>query len=113
MEISKAQYEAYEAVRLSGVTNMFAVDTVAELSGLTREEVLEVQKQYTELKEKFSTPQPTDVGNVICPTCKKEFDPATEEGAFVLDIGECGSCDHVRGDVMADMESAYEEGDVE
>lgn len=33
---------AYEDVRLSGVTNMFAVTTVCALTGLSKEKVLEI-----------------------------------------------------------------------
>lgn len=53
MEITKEQFEAYEGVRESGVTNMFALQTVKELSGLERDEIAEIMKRYGELKEKY------------------------------------------------------------
>lgn len=49
----RRQFEAYEQVRQSGVTNMFDVNTVCALSGLTRNEVLFVQKHYGKLAEQF------------------------------------------------------------
>lgn len=49
----KERFERYEKVRVSGITNMFDVKTVCALSGLDREEVMFVMKNYTELKEKY------------------------------------------------------------
>lgn len=60
MEITQEQYEAYEAVRVSGITNMFAINVVIieaeEESGieLTRDEVVEIMRNYRELSEKYS-----------------------------------------------------------
>jgi len=51
--ITKEEFEAYEKVRVSGVTNMWAVDVVEELSGLDRNKILEIMKTYSELNEKF------------------------------------------------------------
>ena len=52
-EITKEQFEAYVDVQTSGVTNMFDVRTVGELSGLEKEEILEIMKNYGELKDKY------------------------------------------------------------
>ena len=52
-EITKEQFEAYEAVRTSGVTNMFDIRVVTELSGLSKEEVLDIMNQYEELDKKY------------------------------------------------------------
>ena len=51
-EITKEQFEAYVDVQESGVTNMFDVKTVSELSGLEKEEIMTIMKSYGELKEK-------------------------------------------------------------
>ncbi len=51
--ITKEQFEDYEDVRVSGVTNMFDVKTVMAMSGLTREQCSEIMKDYSELKEKY------------------------------------------------------------
>ena len=51
--IDKEKFEAYEAVRTSWVTNMFDVRFVCELSSLTRDEVKDIMKNYTEYSEKY------------------------------------------------------------
>ena len=52
-EITKEQFEAYVSVQMSGVTNMFDVKTVSDLSGLEKEEIMEIMKNYGELKDKY------------------------------------------------------------
>ena len=52
-EITQEQFEAYVDVQQSGVTNMFDVKTVGELSGLEKEEIMTIMKSYSELKEKY------------------------------------------------------------
>ena len=52
-EITKEQFEAYVDVQESGVTNMFDVKTVSQLSGLEKEEIMTIMKSYGELKEKY------------------------------------------------------------
>ena len=52
-EITKEQFKAYEAVRVSGVTNMFMVSVVCDLSGLTKETVIAIMKQYGDLMVKY------------------------------------------------------------
>ena len=51
-DITKEQFESYEAVRESGVTNMFAVDIVSKLSGLDRETIFCIMENYKYLEEK-------------------------------------------------------------
>ena len=53
IKITKSKFNAYEDVRVSGVTNMFAVKTVMELSGLTREECLNIMKHYTTYQKQY------------------------------------------------------------
>ena len=55
MEISKEQFLDYEAVRLSGVTEMTAITVIEELSGLSREQIFEIMKRHDEFKKKYST----------------------------------------------------------
>jgi hypothetical protein len=50
---TKEQFEAYERVRQSGVTNMFAVNVVAQLSGLTREQITGIMENYSQLCEQY------------------------------------------------------------
>ena len=53
MEITEQQFQAYEDVRVSGVTNMFAVNVVSDLSGLERNEILFIMQHYEELCKKY------------------------------------------------------------
>ena len=50
---TQEQIEAYVDVQESGVTNMFDVKTVGELSGLEKEEIMTIMQSYSELKEKY------------------------------------------------------------
>ena len=52
-EITKEQFEAYVDVQMSGVTNMFNVKLVGELSGLKKEEIVEIMTNYGTLKDKY------------------------------------------------------------
>lgn len=54
-EITKEEFEAYESVRVSGVTNMFMTNVVSELSGLDRATIISIIKGYTELAEKYKS----------------------------------------------------------
>jgi len=53
IEISKEEFEAYEKVRSSGVTNMFDVNKVCILSRLDRDKVKAIMKHYNSLMEKY------------------------------------------------------------
>ena len=52
-EITKEQFEAYVDVQESGVTNMFDVKTVCQLSGLEKEQIMKIMTNYGELKDKY------------------------------------------------------------
>ncbi len=53
MNITKKEFEDYETVRYSGVTNMFDTKTVSKLSGLDKDKILEIMKQYGSLIKKY------------------------------------------------------------
>ena len=55
--ISEEQFNAFEEVRESGMTNMFDVPAVIELAGsvLNKKEVHTIMDNYTNLKSKFET----------------------------------------------------------
>jgi len=53
IEITKDEFMAYEGVRRSGVTNMFAVSVVMKISELSKEKVLKIMENYSELAEKY------------------------------------------------------------
>ena len=50
MPITKEDFEAYCEVQESGVTNMFNVNRVSQLSGLERDQIVFIMKNYSELK---------------------------------------------------------------
>lgn len=52
-DITEQQFTEYERVRQSGVTNMFDLKRVSRLSGLKREVILVIQKNYGALAVKF------------------------------------------------------------
>ena len=52
-KITQEQFEAYVDVQESGVTNMFDVKTVGELSGLEKEKIMTIMTNYGQLKEKY------------------------------------------------------------
>jgi len=49
----KEKFERYVKVQKSGATNMFAVNDVCNLSGLKKEDVMDIMKEYSELAEKY------------------------------------------------------------
>ena len=51
--ITQEDYQAYEDVRLSGVTNMFAVSTVSDYSGLSKDKIVSIMKNYSALRSKY------------------------------------------------------------
>ena len=53
MEITQDQFDAYEDVRESGVTNMFDVSTVSDYSGLNREQIMTIMKNYGDLNDRY------------------------------------------------------------
>tara|TARA_R110000796_G_scaffold25284_5_gene71459 strand:- start:596 stop:769 length:174 start_codon:yes stop_codon:yes gene_type:complete len=52
IEITKAQFEAYVRVQKSGVTNMFDIRNVTALTGLDKNQCMEIMSNYSELEEK-------------------------------------------------------------
>ena len=54
LEITEEQFTAYVRVQKSGVTNMFDVRNVTALTGLNKNQIMEIMKTYGELEEKYS-----------------------------------------------------------
>jgi len=54
MKITKHEYERYEECRKSGITNMFMVSNVQAVTGLERDKILYIMKNYEDLQKKFS-----------------------------------------------------------
>mgnify|MGYP003122725870 CR=1 FL=1 len=53
MNITQEEFDAYEDVRQSGITNMFNVSVVSDYSGLSRQQIMAIMKNYSELNEKY------------------------------------------------------------
>lgn len=53
MKITKGQFLSYESVRQSGVTNMWDTKNVTDCSGLTKEQILDIMKNYKSLSKKY------------------------------------------------------------
>ena len=51
--ITREDFEAYVDVQESGVTNMFNAKLVGELSGLDKEQIITIMKNYGTLKDKY------------------------------------------------------------
>ena len=53
MAIPKEEFYAYTTVQHSGVTNMFDLRTVSELSGLGRPKIVEIMEKYEIYHKKY------------------------------------------------------------
>ena len=53
INITKEDFRKYVEIQNSGATNMFMVSTVCELSGLEREQVMAIIKNYSEYEKMF------------------------------------------------------------
>ena len=52
-DITQDEFDAYEDVRQSGVTNMFNVSVVSDYSGLSREKIIDIMSNYETLCIKY------------------------------------------------------------
>lgn len=53
-EVSREDFEKYVACQMSGVINMYAVNVVEEITGLTREKITAIMENYGEYEKKYS-----------------------------------------------------------
>jgi len=53
VNITQDEFDAYEDVRISGVTNMFNVSVVSDYSGLSKEKIIEIMSNYEILNKKY------------------------------------------------------------
>ena len=53
MNITQDEFNAYEDVRESGVTNMFNVSVVSDYSGLSRDKITTIITNYNTLADKY------------------------------------------------------------
>ena len=57
IEITQDDFNAYEDVRQSGVTNMFNVAVVSDYSGLNRAKIIAIMANYKALYERYGSYQ--------------------------------------------------------
>ena len=53
IEITQDDFQAYEDVRESGVTNMFNTAVVSDYSGLSRDKIISIMQNYSALYSKY------------------------------------------------------------
>ena len=52
--ITKSEFKSYVSVQMSGVTNMFDVNTVGSLSGLSKAKIMDIMKNYSQYDSNFN-----------------------------------------------------------
>jgi hypothetical protein len=53
MKISENEFNAYRQVQYSGITNMFNIKLVGELSKLNEKQILYIMENYGELENQY------------------------------------------------------------
>jgi hypothetical protein len=53
IRISEQDFKRYVRVQMSGVTNMFAIDTVRRLTGLTEQKIKSIMDNYDSLCDAY------------------------------------------------------------
>ena len=53
MTITQEQFDAYVEVQESGITNMFNVQVVSDYSGLSRDKIMTIMKNYSDLNDRY------------------------------------------------------------
>ena len=53
IEITQDDFQAYEDVRESGVTNMFNTSVVSDYSGLSKGKIVSIMQNYGALHERY------------------------------------------------------------
>ncbi len=54
MKITKEDFQAYVGVQESGLTNMWDVNQVSKLSGLDRDQIVEIMSNYGKYQKLYS-----------------------------------------------------------
>ncbi len=53
IEITQEDFQAYEDIRESGVTNMFNTSVVSDYSGLSKDKIVSIMQNYGALHERY------------------------------------------------------------
>ena len=54
VNVDMLDFVKYLDVRDSGVTNMFDITTVKSITGLSKEQIIYIMENYSELEEKYN-----------------------------------------------------------
>ncbi len=54
MNVTQDDFQAYVTVQELGITNMFAINTVSDLTGLSKEKILDIMTNYGKYKKAYS-----------------------------------------------------------
>jgi len=52
-QVTQDEFDSYVEVQESGITNMFNVNVVSDYSGLSRDKIMTIMKNYSDLNDKY------------------------------------------------------------
>jgi len=52
-QVTQDEFDSYVEVQESGITNMFNVSVVSDYSGLSRDKIMTIMKNYSDLNDKY------------------------------------------------------------
>ena len=52
-QVTQDEFDSYVEVQESGITNMFNVNVVSDYSGLSRDKIMTIMQNYTDLNDKY------------------------------------------------------------
>ena len=52
-QITQDEFDSYVEVQESGITNMFNVAVVSDYSGLSRDKIMTIMKNYSDLNDRY------------------------------------------------------------
>ena len=52
-QVTQDEFDSYVEVQESGITNMFNVNVVSDYSGLSRDKIMTIMQNYSDLNDKY------------------------------------------------------------
>jgi len=52
-QVTQDEFDSYVEVQESGITNMFNVSVVSDYSGLSRDKIMTIMKNYSDLNDRY------------------------------------------------------------
>ena len=52
-QVTQDEFDSYVEVQESGITNMFNVAVVSDYSGLSRDKIMTIMKNYSDLNDRY------------------------------------------------------------